>query len=180
MAYKLYTDKSEVFECDVAVKNATLKNSFARLIIESDDVDLVFKGKIQDGKCTVPIRKLKGLLDESVKGNMHLEIIVEDTYFKPWESDFVVEEHTSIKVQVKEQKTNSDKPILEVKIKQPSVSKPAKELSFICERFDVTSKNYNNSRKNEFKQIVKGYFEVYTNLKPNLTSILKETVSVLK
>jgi len=117
MSYKLYTDKQEVFECDVAVKNASLKNSIARLVVESDTLDLVFKGKINDGKCIVPIRKLKGILDESVKGNMHLEIIVEDTYFKPWESEFIVEEHTSVKVDVKEQKETTNKPILEDKIK---------------------------------------------------------------
>lgn len=85
MPYKLYTDKQEVFECEVAVKNASLKNSVARLVVESENLDLVFKGKINDGKCIVPIRKLKGILDENTKGNMSLEVIVEDTYFKPWE-----------------------------------------------------------------------------------------------
>jgi hypothetical protein len=185
MSYKLYTDKQEVFECDVAVKNASLKNSIARLVVESDNLDLVFKGKIQDGKCIVPIKKLKGLLEENSKGNIHLEIIVEDTYFKPWESQFIVEEHTSVKVQVKEQKENSNKPILEVKIKDPTknliqkVSVPAQELISICKLFEVNSKNYTTTKKIDFKQIVKEYFKENKEFKNKISPILNEVISYL-
>src|SRR5258706_2299574 len=115
MSYKLYTDKAENFECEVSVKNASLKNSMARLIIESaGGPNFVFNGKIEGGKCVVPIHRLKGLLDENTTGNMHLEVIVEDTYFKPWSSDFVVEEYTSVKVKVNESK-QSTKPTITVK-----------------------------------------------------------------
>ena len=187
MPYKLYTDKQEMFECEVSVKNANLKNSIARLVVESDGLDLVFKGKINDGKCTVPIRKLKGILDESTKGNIFLEVIVEDTYFKPWSSEFIVEEHTSIKVDVKEQKESSNKPILEVKVKEPQktqqktkLSIPAKELISICERFDITSKNYKNKKRNEFKLLVKEYFNYNKEFEKNLTPILNEVVTHLQ
>lgn len=116
MAYKIYTDKAEDFIAEVSVKNASLKNSIARLIVESSDgLSLVFKGSIHDGKCTVPIKRLKGIMEENSHGTIHLEIIVEDVYFKPWESDFIVEEHTSMKVMVQEQKTPA-KPIVEVKV----------------------------------------------------------------
>ena len=161
----LFRSKQEVFECEVAVKNASLKNSIARLVVESDGIDLVFKGKINDGKCIVPIRKLKGILDENTKGNMSLEVIVEDTYFKPWESDFVVEEHTSVKVAVKEQKETSNKPILEVKVKEPAkehiqkVSIPAQEIISICKVFEITGKNYKTSKRGDFKQLVSEYFK---------------------
>src|SRR4051812_25552733 len=100
MSYKLYTDKNENFECEVSVKNASTKGSIARLIIESEGVSLIFNGKIQGEKCVIPVRRLKGLMDENVRGKMHLEVIVEDTYFKPWESEFIVEEHTSVKVKI--------------------------------------------------------------------------------
>jgi hypothetical protein len=186
MPYKLYTDKQEVFECDVAVKNASLKNSIARLVIESNDLDLVFKGKINDGKCIVPIRKLKGILDENTKGNMSLEVIVEDTYFKPWESEFVVEEHTSIKVAVKEQKEISNKPILEVKIKQPTnvrVQKnsiPAQEIVSICKIFEINSKNFKTTKRNDFKQLVKEYFKEYKEFQKKMNPILNEVVNILR
>lgn len=127
--YKLYTDKNENFIADVSVKNASLKNSIARLVVETPQVNLVFKGTIEEQKCVIPIKKLKGLLEENANGKMYLEIIVEDVYFKPWESEFVVEEHTSMKVVVQEQKEETSKPIVEVKVteKEPIVeaAKPA-------------------------------------------------------
>ncbi len=61
--YKLFTDKTELFECNISIEGATLKNSSARLIIESNDVNLLFNGKLDSsGKCQVPVKKLKGLL----------------------------------------------------------------------------------------------------------------------
>ena len=53
MPYKLYLDKSENFECDVSVKNASLREAFARIIIESADISLMFPGYIKNGKCYV-------------------------------------------------------------------------------------------------------------------------------
>jgi len=186
MPYKLYTDKQEVFECEVAVKNSSLKNSIARLIVEAGDLDLVFKGKINDGKCTVPIRKLKGILDENSKGNMSLEVIVEDTYFKPWSDSFVVEEHTSIKVAVKEQKETSSKPILEVKVKEPvrptlpKISVPAQEITSICRIFEINSKNFKTTKRNDFKQLVKEYFKENREFQKKMNPILNEVVNNLK
>lgn len=167
MAYTLYTDKNENFECEVSVKNASLKDSFARLIVESDNIKLAFDGVIEKGKCVIPIRRLKGILDENTHGKMHLEVVVEDTYFKPWKSDFIVEEHTSVKVQVNEQKQTSKKPIVEVKsITTSNTSKkqkginvfiPLRELSTLCELFDITKQNL-TERKDDFAIILKEYF----------------------
>lgn len=184
--YTLYTDKTELFECDVSVKNANLKNSIARLVVESDSVNLIFKGKIQDGKCQIPIKKLKGLLDESIKGKIHLEIIVEDTFFVPWESEFIVEEHTSIKVDVKEQKQESNKPILEVKIKNKlgnntqKVSMPVREIVSICKLFEINSKNFKTTKRNDFKQLVKEYFKENKEFQKKMNPILNEVVNILK
>jgi len=170
MPYKLYLDKNEIFECEVSVRNASLKGSVARLIVESTDgINFVFNGSIQNDKCNIPIRKLKGLLDENSRGNMFLEVIVEDTYFKPWESDFIVEEHTSIKVKVSEQTKPSSKPIVEVKApsfknlvteKKQGINLwvPLYELSKICEKFDIKKRTL-FSRKKEFRQIVNEYFK---------------------
>lgn len=165
--YKLYIDKNELFECEVAVKNASLKNSQARLIIESNDVNLVFNGSIQNGTCKIPIKKLKGLLQENTQGKIHLEVIVEDTYFKPWESDFVVEEHTSVKVQIKEQSL-PQKPSIEISMKKedkpatpsaPNLSKVAiNEIVGICDKFGINKSNAKD-KKSEFVQILKEYFK---------------------
>ena len=102
--YILYTDKQEVFECSISLEGASVKNSQARLIVESDNLNLLFKGTIDsNGKCTVPIKKLKNLLEESTKGKIRLEVIADDTYFTPWESDFEVETARKVTVEVKTQ-----------------------------------------------------------------------------
>ena len=78
--YKLFTDKTELFECDIKLEGASLKKSKARLVVETSDYSLLFNGKISsNGKCEIPIKKLKGLIDEDTIGNIRLEIIAEDT-----------------------------------------------------------------------------------------------------
>ncbi len=102
--YTLFTDKTELFECNIKLEGASLKNSQARLIIESEDINLLFKGKIDTtGKCTIPIKKLKGLLEGSTKGEIKLEVIADDTYFTPWKSEFIVEASKKLTVEVKSQ-----------------------------------------------------------------------------
>lgn len=188
MPYKLYTDKNENFECEVAVKNASLKGSMARLVVESaEGVNLVFNGKIEGGKCNVPIRRLKGLLDESSSGKMALEIIVEDTYFRPWESDFTVEQHTAVKVTVNEQKQPT-KPIVEVRLPQKAKKTmtdakgnlvPLYELSKLCERFKITRQTL-PTRKNDFRQLVNEYFRANQEYRKHQRSVLHALKHFLK
>ena len=114
--YKLFTDKSELFECDIKLEGASLSKSKARLVVETSDYSLLFDGSISsNGKCEIPIRKLKGLIDENTTGNIRLEVIAEDTYFTPWKSDFEVDASKKVTVEVKSQ--SAKKPILETKVK---------------------------------------------------------------
>ena len=102
--YKLYTDKPELFECDIKIEGASLKKSTARLVVETSEYSLMFNGKISEsGKCEIPIRKLKGLIDESSKGNIRLEVIAEDTYFTPWKSEFDIQSSKQVTVEVRSQ-----------------------------------------------------------------------------
>jgi len=88
--YKFYTDKSEEFYCDISIQGADTNKRKARLVIESNEWNLVFNGKIEDGKCIIPIKKLS-LLEEGTKGKAKLEIIVDDmNIFTPWEDDFII------------------------------------------------------------------------------------------
>lgn len=113
--YKLFTDKSELFECDIKLEGVSLSKSSARLVVETSDYSLLFKGEINsNGKCEIPIRKLKGLIDENTTGNIRLEVIAEDTFFTPWESDFEVDASKKVTVEVKSQTTK--KPIVETKV----------------------------------------------------------------
>ena len=114
--YKLFTDKNELFECNISLQGASLKKSKARLVVETSEYSLLFNGTIsKGGKCEIPIRKLKGLIDEDTSGNIRLEVIAEDTFFTPWESDFEVETSKKVTVEVKSQTTK--KPIVEAKVK---------------------------------------------------------------
>lgn len=173
--YNVFTDKPTLFEC-VEVKNATLKNSVARLILESNDINLIFNGKIENDKCIIPIKRLKGFLSENSVGRISLELIVEDTLFKPWTDTFVVEEHTSVKVKVNEQKQASNKPIVKVKVpssylleKQAKFSKstkktvinvyiPTKEITTLCEQFGIRKSNLHR-RKQDLVYLLKEYFK---------------------
>ena len=124
MSYKLYTDKQEIFECNIYLEGASLTQATSRIIVETQDLKLMFEGTIdKDGNCKVPIKKLRGLVNEDTKGTMKLEVIAEDTYFLPWESDFEVDTAKKIKVEVKQQSkplVKSSKPKMVVKeVKHP-------------------------------------------------------------
>lgn len=193
--YEIYIDKPTDFSCDVSIKNASLKNSIARLIVESKDTNLVFNGRLENDKCIIPIKRLKGLLEENTTGKIFLEVIVEDTYFSPWKDTFLVKEHTSVKVRVNENKQTSSKPIVQIKTKPKSVisnNKPAKnsrkriniyaplkEISTICERFGIGRKNL-IKRKNDFAQIIKEYIKVNPEYNKCMGPILTEIRNFLK
>ena len=144
--YKLFTDKSELFECDIKLEGASLSKSSARLVVETQDYSLLFNGDINSsGKCEIPIRKLKGLIDESTTGNIRLEVIAEDTFFTPWESDFEVDASKKVTVEVKSQTTK--KPIVETKVRV----KVKNEKPTITEKYHVI---------NLFKLLIKEYINV--------------------
>ena len=110
--YKLFTDKTELFECDIKIEGSSYSKSTARLVVETSDYSLMFNGKIStNGKCEIPIRKLKGLIDENSKGNIRLEVIAEDTYFIPWKSEFEIEASKKVTVEIRSQQ----KPLVESK-----------------------------------------------------------------
>ena len=163
--YKLFTDKSELFECDIKLEGASLSKSKARLVVETSDYSLLFKGEISSkGKCEIPIRKLKGLIDENTTGNIRLEVIAEDTFFTPWESDFEVDASKKVTVEVKSQTTK--KPIVETKVnvkvknKKPTIT----EKQHIANLFKLLIKediNIDNIsyKRNALNNIVATYLQ---------------------
>lgn len=116
MSYTIYLDKEETFECEASIKNASYKNSSARLIIESEDVNLVFYGNVDKNTISVPIKSLKKYFTESDSAKIKLEVIVENQLVTPWESEVLFENYN--KVEIKEVKSVKQKPLIEVKIKE--------------------------------------------------------------
>ena len=180
--YKLFTDKTELFECDIKLQGASLNKSKARLVVETPEYSLLFKGIINSkGKCEIPIRKLKGLIDENTKGNIRLEVIAEDTYFTPWESDFEVETSKKVTVEVKSQQNK--KPILETKVKvKVKKTKPVTltEKQHVVNLFKLLIKediNINNIsfKRNKLNNIVATYLKENTIKNKNkvINSVLK-------
>ena len=89
--YKLYTDKSEIFEAKIEMYGTSHEKSTCRLMLETDKHDIAFKGTIKPGgKIEIPVQKLKSILPESTKGTIKLEVIVDESYFCPWEEEFEV------------------------------------------------------------------------------------------
>ena len=138
--YKLYTDKQETFECDLFLEGADLKQSSARIVVESEDLTLMFKGTIDEkGNCKVPIKKLKGLLGENTTGNIKLEVIAEDTLIEPWQSEFVVETSKKVTVEVKSQ--GNKKPIKESSKPQVKIKNVKNHFNPINEMVKVLKEN---------------------------------------
>ena len=137
--YTLYSDKKNIFECDIQLEGASLNQAFARVIVEGNDLNLVFNGNINnDGNCRIEMPKLN-MLKEG--GEMKLEVIADDMYFNPWNSDFELKKSKNITVEVKQPtnqiikenkakvnvKINNETPV----VKRKKVTKPTiKESKF--------------------------------------------------
>ena len=126
MAYKLYTDKSTKFNCNIEVEGTSLAKSQVRLVIESNEMNFMFKGSIQsNGECEVIIPKTKNFLSEGTIGSMRLEVIADDVYFEPWSSDFSVVANKKVTVQIAEQE--EEKPKMKVQVIEQKEEKPVKK-----------------------------------------------------
>ena len=114
MSIKLYTDKSELFECNVSLEGASIKDSKLRAILKFDDKNLMVEGKINsNGKGEILFPKLKNISEDGDVGTMELEVIAEDAYFQPYEETFQV--ITSKKATVEVLNKKSLKPKIVVK-----------------------------------------------------------------
>ena len=181
--YKLYTDKQETFECDLFLEGADLKQSSARLIVESEDLTLMFKGTIDDkGNCKVPIKKSKGLMGENTTGDIKLEVIAEDTLIEPWQSDFVVETAKKVTVEIKSQKEEkpqikeSTKPTVKVKSVKNHINPISEMVATLIENDITVDKVLQN--KKTIAPILKNYADTI-NYQGGTQKFIKEVINKL-
>jgi len=134
MAYNLYTDKPNKFNCNIEIEGTSLAKSKVRLVIETNEMSYMFNGTIENtGICEVNIPKTKHFLPEGTKGNIRLEVIADDVYFEPWNSDFNVKTNKKVNVVVTEQV--EDKPKLRVQVfEQPKESSKPKIIESKVEK----------------------------------------------
>ena len=165
--YKLYTDKKENFEAQITLEGASLNNSFARLILESQDMSLIFKGDINStGKVNIPISGLKNILKEGTTGKLELEVIADDTYFSPWSDNFELALSKKMVAEVKTTPIKEEsKPKMDVQVSQPENSlvddyflalnkaKTPNQLNTITENF-IKERNLSLKESKELFNIV--------------------------
>jgi len=182
MIYKFYTDKAEEFVCEVKVQNASVKNAIVRLIIETNDVNVIFVGKVDGNKCIIPVKKLNGILNENTTGNAKLELILEDTYFNPWNSECKIERFS--KVEINEVKnTVVSRPAVSVAVEsqnktlileeKTAASNAIKQLNYIFERLGINIKK----NKKDAIQILHEFFKENVEYKNFKRSILREFIT---
>jgi hypothetical protein len=188
--YTLYTDKQEIFECSISLEGASVKNSQARLIVETDHLNLLFKGTINEsGKCTIPIKRLKNLIDESSTGQIRLEVIADDTYFTPWESKFNVKTAKKLTVEVATQSNKvslkESVPTVTVKTTQQPIAPKhdnsnmhIANISKILRRSNI---NINNMQSNKYKlnKIIEAYMQVRQVASTEKTRIIEGIIQTL-
>lgn len=113
--YKLYKDINEEFVCDIAIEGSSPEETYARIIVESDEWSLMFPGEIRNGKCIVPIKKL-GILKEGEMGTIKLEVVAEGNLFIPWQEQFKVKLSKKVTVSLNETKQQQRKPLVNNKV----------------------------------------------------------------
>ena len=152
MSLKLYTDKSEVFECNVSLEGASIKESKLRAILKFDDKNLMVEGKIKsDGKGEILFPKLKNISEDGEVGKMELEVIAEDAYFQPYEETFKVVTSKKATVEVLTKKSLKPKIVVE-KIT------PEAELMTLLEKRGVT-KEMLVKNKSRFSKVLYNYYK---------------------
>ena len=113
--YHVFIDKSENFICEIELEGAQLKDTQVRLVLETENWNLLFNGEIdRNGKVNIPIKKLS-IFDEGDHGSIKMEVIAEGTVFIPWEQEF--EAKRSKKVMVSFNENKKSKPQINTGVK---------------------------------------------------------------
>jgi hypothetical protein len=102
LAYQIFRDKSETFECKVMIEGSNVSNTAVRLLLESQEWNIFFKGSIENGICRIPLKKMS-ILSPGLKGKIILEVIVDGEIFYPWYETFQVQNSKNVKVEVMSQ-----------------------------------------------------------------------------
>ena len=171
MSLKLYTDKSEIFECNVSLEGASIKNSKLRAILKFDDKNLMVEGKINsNGKGKIVFPKLKNISEDGEVGKMELEVIAEDAYFQPYKEVFKVETSKKATVEVLNKKSLKPKIVVE-KIT------PEKELLNLLKERGITKKTLIEN-KSRLSKVLYNYYKE-TNINEGFDKFLQKVLKKL-
>ena len=175
--YIITLDTAKNFECTLKIQGASLNKSKVNLVIESNDMDIRCRGTITEkGKVSIPVKKLKGILEENSKGKMYLEVIAEDSYFTPYKTDYITE--LSKKVNLKENVKITE--VNQTVIADVTTNHPENIINILKENnVDI----FNISHKSKSTQLIQSYIlknnikkEEYNKL---MEQILSQLITVL-
>jgi hypothetical protein len=175
--YTITLDTAKNFECTLKIQGASLNKSKVNLVIESNDMDIRCRGTITEkGKVNIPVKKLKGILEENSKGKMYLEVIAEDSYFTPYKTDYITE--LSKKVNLKENVKITE--VNQTVIANVTTNHPENIINILKENnVDI----FNISHKSKSTQLIQSYI-VKNNIKKEeynklMEQILSQLITVL-
>lgn len=175
--YTITLDTAKNFECTLKIQGASLNKSKVNLVIESNDMDIRCRGTITEkGKVNIPVKKLKGILEENSKGKMYLEVIAEDSYFTPYKTDYITE--VSKKVNLKENVKITE--VNQTVIANVTTNHPENIINILKENnVDI----FNISHKSKSTQLIQSYI-VKNNIKKEeynklMEQILSQLITVL-
>jgi hypothetical protein len=164
--YKLYSDKTKKFSCNIDITGASLKECEARLVLETNSVNLLYYGKINsNGLCEVEIDKLKDLIPENTKGKLKLEVIADKQFFTAWEGKFIVEQQKQVKItEMVEDDTQTTTKSVKVIVENDEIDEPIidntdkinKQLQILDRQ--IETKNIKDLKK--FNQIFEYYSDI--------------------
>lgn len=154
--YTIQLDSSKIFECTLKLKGVNIKNTKVNLVIESNEFDIKCRGQIQeDGKVSIPIRKLKGIINENTQGKFYLEVIADDTYFIPFNSEYVTELSKQINIAESIVFRNSDSPVQLIENSIQGLSTPT-----IKKQDNVSQKTTTHAKK-IIKELAKNKINIF-------------------
>ena len=175
--YIITLDTAKNFECTLKIQGASLNKSKVNLVIESNDMDIRCRGTITEkGKVNIPVKKLKGILEENSKGKMYLEVIAEDSYFTPYKTDYITE--ISKKVNLKENVKITE--VNQTVTADVTTNHPENIINILKENnVDI----FNISHKSKSTQLIQSYI-VKNNIKKEeynklMEQILSQLITVL-
>lgn len=182
--YTIHLDATKIFECTLKLKGVSTKNSKVNLVIESSDMDIRCRGTINDnGKVNIPIKKLKGILDENSNGKLYLEVIAEDNYFIPFNSEYITEVSKKIEIVENISIKNTESPVQIVETSITGLSSTTSMNSHAKRIIKNMAENKLNIFKSEHKTAVVEYIKSYIE-KNKISStdydiLLKEIISCI-
>lgn len=171
--YIITLDTAKNFECTLKIQGASLNKSKVNLVIESNDMDIRCRGTITEkGKVNIPVKKLKGILEENSKGKMYLEVIAEDSYFTPYKTDYITE--VSKKVNLKENVKITE--VNQTVIADVTTNHPENIINILKENnVDI----FNISHKSKSTQLIQSYIGKHNIKKEEYNKLMEQILSQL-